>query len=180
MNNDLKFNEIYKQYYGAIYNHIYKHVNDIQVVPELTNDVFVKVAKHLQVFNPEKAKLITWLFNIAKNVLTDHYRYEAKRKALRDAQGIESDNVTNIGGGCFASTDGNVDSKELGVNISKALSELSPNLRAVAELFFIKDFSHKQICECLDIPLGTVKGYINRSRERLQIALKNDYAMMQC
>ena len=59
------------------------------------------------------------------------------------------------------------------------MSELKPKLRSVAELFFIKDLSHKQIAEMLDIPVNSVKVYILRSRERLQIALKNEYAMMQ-
>jgi RNA polymerase sigma-70 factor (ECF subfamily) len=56
-----------------------------------------------------------------------------------------------------------------------ALHRLSPRERAVLLLKCIGELSYQEIHELLDIPLGSVMGYLSRARQRLRLSLA-DYA----
>ena len=51
------------------------------------------------------------------------------------------------------------------------LSALSEDQRRVVELSFYSGFSHGEIAEALDVPLGTVKGRMRLALERLRLAM---------
>jgi RNA polymerase sigma-70 factor (ECF subfamily) len=59
--------------------------------------------------------------------------------------------------------------------VVEALARLAPLERAVLLLRAIGAFSYKEIHELLEIPIGSVIGYLSRARQRLRIALA-DYA----
>jgi len=50
--------------------------------------------------------------------------------------------------------------------------------KRVAQLFLVEEKSHNEVSELLNIPIGTVKGTINRARTKLQEMLQKEYAMI--
>lgn len=175
MEKKIEFSEIYKEYYGGVYNYIFVRIRNIEDSQEMTNDVFLKVHEHLNIFDPEKSKLITWIFNIAKNKLIDYYRKNNNRKTML-VDSIEQ--CTDIQ---YASsedcTDSNVDRNKLKNDVDIAMSGLKGKLKTVAELYFMSGKKYIEIAEILDIPMNSVKVYILRAKEKLQCSLKEHYAM---
>ncbi len=167
--NNLNFNQIYAKYYYPVYNRIYTRIRNVEISQEITNDVFVKVNEHLKVFDPEKSKLITWIFNITDRKIIDNYR--SNSIASKQVDLCDIDIVENISYSEYE-TDSNIDRSETAKEIHRAISKLKGNLKPVAELFFLSDQSHQYIAETLDMPLGTVKGLIFRVREKLQKELQ--------
>jgi len=55
------------------------------------------------------------------------------------------------------------------------MSTLKPKYQRIAELYFLQDKPYNEVAELLEIPLGTVKGMINRVRTMLQAELKPAY-----
>jgi RNA polymerase sigma-70 factor (ECF subfamily) len=64
--------------------------------------------------------------------------------------------------------------EEIGARIDEALSRLSERLRMVFILREIEQMDYKSIADRLQIPLGTVRSRLARSREALQQALGRD------
>jgi len=55
--------------------------------------------------------------------------------------------------------------------VAAALSALPDEYRLVATLYFMQDFSYGEIAEVLDLPVGTIRSRLHRSRRMLQKAL---------
>lgn len=66
--------QIYESYFPPVYNFIRLRVEDRQVAEDLTSDVFVKLAEAVRGRNAPRHSLRGWLFQVARNVLHDHYR----------------------------------------------------------------------------------------------------------
>ncbi len=58
-----------------------------------------------------------------------------------------------------------------GAMVLQALGELDPTYRAPITLFYLKDFSYRQIAEVLEIPQGTVMSRLSRGKAELRRAL---------
>ena len=54
------------------------------------------------------------------------------------------------------------------MDLSRALSMLTEAERAAVVLSYASDFSHAEISQALNLPLGTVKSHVNRGRGKLR------------
>lgn len=173
----MNFNEIYSENKTKVFNFILSRIGNREVSEELANDVFVKVAEFMEVFNPEKSKFQTWLYNIVRNRMIDYYRTAAKKSAKDEIMigdyvndngvetlQIESDYYVD-----------NIESSETMQKINKAFGILNKVEREIAELYILQDKQYKEIADILDVPIGTVKGNLNRARGKMQEYLKNIY-----
>jgi len=174
---DISIDVIYKKYYSQVYFSIFTKVgNKADIAEELTNDVFIKANRHLHEYDVNKAKINTWLINIAKNIVIDYYRMFNDKNAQKLNVG---DFCDSDGKEFFQFTDNSnfdsIENKELSQSIDCALSNLKPKYREVAELYFIDQKKYDEIADILDIPLGSVKGMISRARAMLQSELQAVY-----
>jgi RNA polymerase sigma-70 factor (ECF subfamily) len=64
-----------------------------------------------------------------------------------------------------------LESRELGTAIERAIANLRPEYRACIMLRHVEDKSYEEIAEIVKLPLGTVKTYIHRARHELRVAL---------
>ena len=55
--------KLYTDYYRKVRSFIASRVNSYQDAEDLTSDVFVKVYRKLDTFNPEKANVSTWIYS---------------------------------------------------------------------------------------------------------------------
>ena len=62
-------------------------------------------------------------------------------------------------------------------DLLKLVQELSPQYRMVFNLYAIEGYSHKEICEKLDIKEGTSKSNLSRAREILKEKIKDYYSI---
>jgi len=77
---DLKaFDELYCRYLKPIYGYIYKRVNHREDAEDITQDVFVRVFRHIKNFRGE-ASFATWLYLIAKNEISSFFRKRSQLK----------------------------------------------------------------------------------------------------
>ena len=64
-----------------------------------------------------------------------------------------------------------MEAKELGSSIERAIAQLRPEYRSCIMLRHVEGRSYEEIAATLDLPLGTVKTYIHRARHQLREAL---------
>ena len=143
-------------------------VKDRELAEDLAQEAFVKVYRGLPSFKGHSS-LSTWIFRIAYNVaLTElekaRHRYEAV--PLEEAEsGMESH------GTGARETGGPVEEMERAEMVrllERLIEKLDPQKRSVLTLYYQGGKSYKEICDIMDIPMGTVKTVLFRAKEELR------------
>jgi len=170
--------EIYKKHYAEVFRYISTKVKRIEDAEEIAQDVFIRCNKHLAVYDVSKAKLTTWLYTIANNMIIDNYRKtdENTINVSRFADAESGKEVYQFIGDNEA--DSNVHNGELMTAINHAMSKLKPKQREVAIMYFKDNQQYTEIAKVLEIPLNSVKATIFRIREALQSSLRHEYASL--
>lgn len=178
----LDFNKLYNENNKMVLRYLTSKTKNYADAEELTNDIFLKVFKHLENFDETKSSFTTWLINISKNTLIDYYRLKGgsnKAKAFKNC--INTDNaMTDEIYQVFQIPDKGIKSDSLYDteivinNTSKAINGLKGIAKDIAVEFFYNDLTYDEIQNKLDLPMGTVKGTINRVRIKLQCKLQKE------
>ena len=174
---DSAFRELIRRYERPVFSLIYRMVRDRELAEDLAQDTFIKVLNHIDRYRPE-FKLSSWLFKIANNVAIDHLRrrqldtirIDGSPHALtQDA--IEATSFDVVGQQESALDE--MEARELGGAIERAIATLRPEYRSCIMLRHVEGRSYEEIAATLDLPLGTVKTYIHRARHELRKELEH-------
>jgi RNA polymerase sigma-70 factor (ECF subfamily) len=72
------FENIYRFFFPKILRFTSLNVSDMQLAEEISSEVFVKVYRHLRKLNLNAPAFKAWLYKIARNLIIDFYRKEAR------------------------------------------------------------------------------------------------------
>ena len=171
------FRELVRRYERPVFSLIFRMVRDRETAEDLAQDTFIKVLNHIDRYRPE-FKLSSWLFKIANNVAIDHLRKRHLETVSIDgsphaatAAEAEATSLDLASRGETALEE--MESRELGTSIERAIAGLRPEYRACILLRHVEGRSYEEIAATLDLPLGTVKTYIHRARHELREALEH-------
>ena len=171
------YRELIRRYERPVFSLIYRMVRDREIAEDLAQDSFIKVLNHIDRYRPE-FKLSSWLFKIANNVAIDHLRKRQIDTVSMDgsphaatAAEIEATQIEIAAQQESALEE--MEAKEIGGAIERAISSLRPEYRACIMLRHVEGRSYEEIAATLDLPLGTVKTYIHRARHQLREALED-------
>lgn len=166
------FRELVRRYERPVFSLIFRMVRDSATAEDLAQDTFIKVLNHIDKYRPE-FKLSSWLFKIANNVAIDHLR-RRQIATISMSGSPHAGTPSEVEATSFdiASDDESaldeMESKELGSAIEKAIAKLRPEYRSCILLRHVEGRSYEEIAATLDLPLGTVKTYIHRARHQLR------------
>lgn len=73
------FARLYQQHTHALFNYCLYRVGDPAVAEDLTADTFERAWRARHRYNPRRAQFSTWLFTIARRVVIDWQRRQARR-----------------------------------------------------------------------------------------------------
>ena len=168
------FNKLYSEYYNYVLNYTRSYIsNNPEMVEEIAQDTFIKVADNLHTFDSTRAKISTWIISIAKNTRIDHLR-RVKNEAISHISDYTDDNgneymqVTDT-----SSADDLVENDELREKIENAFSSLKPQYKEVGLMYFVEGYKYEEIAEIMDMNINSVKSNIHRARTLLQAKLDN-------
>ena len=177
---ELAFRELVRRYERPVFSLVFRMVRDRELAEDLSQDAFIKVLNHIDRYSPE-FKFSSWLFKIANNVAIDHLRRRRIDTISMDgspnassASEIEASTI-ELGSDQESALD-EMEAKELGSSIERAIGGLRPEYRSCIMLRHVEGRSYEEIAATLDLPLGTVKTYIHRARHELRKALEHTRA----
>jgi RNA polymerase sigma-70 factor (ECF subfamily) len=81
--NPEKFGPLYRKYYEPIFRYIYKRMDDIETVHDVTSMVFVKALSNLNRYEYRGLPFSSWLFRIAKSELNQSFRDKKGERTVR-------------------------------------------------------------------------------------------------
>lgn len=156
------FNYLYDNYASSLYGVIIKIIgSQDEVVNDLLQETFVKIYSHIDQYDPEKGRLYTWMLNIARNTAIDYAR---SRKFKQRHNNIKLGNLDSTISSENLSNDFPVDH----IGLESVTERLEKKYKSIIDLLYFKGYTHQQVSEILDIPLGTVKTRLRKALELLK------------
>lgn len=172
------FDAIYKKYNRMVFNFLKIRVKDEMVAEELASDVMIKVHKSLHLYDEKIAQFNTWIINIAKNCMIDHFR-----KRTLSTVSLEGVYIDWVNGEETPQTDRLIQLNDSAVNPEEKLIQqetmrrmynkfetLNEQEKTVAALHYFDGLSYEEVSTQLRMPLGTVKARLHRARVKLMEA----------
>jgi RNA polymerase sigma-70 factor (ECF subfamily) len=169
------FAELLGFYRDSIYFMLLKMVNNKSDAEDLTIEAFGKAFKNLDNYTPNFA-FSTWLFKIASNNCIDFLRKKKlqQKYVSIDKAGDEDEYQSTV---TLFSTSPDPEEKLILKQKEKLLQtivkKLNPRYRELIDMRYFQQLSYSEIAEKLNLPIGTVKAQLFRSRELLANTLKN-------
>jgi RNA polymerase sigma-70 factor (ECF subfamily) len=171
------YRELLRRYERPVFSLVFRMVRDRTVAEDLAQDTFIKILNHIDRYRPE-FKFSSWLFKIANNVAIDHLRKRQLDTISMDGS-PHAATAAEIEATRFDLADKTesaleeMEAKELGSAIERAVAQLRPEYRSCILLRHVEGRSYEEIAATLDLPLGTVKTFIHRARHQLRELLSD-------
>lgn len=147
---------LYDHYSAAIYGIILRIVVDEDVADEVLQDAFLKFWNKIDQYDATKGRLFTWMANLTRNLAIDKLR-SREMKQVEKTEPLESFVFDSSG-----STHQTID----GIGLGEVLKSLRKEERFILEMAYFKGYTHSEIAEEYQLPIGTVK-------TRVRMALMN-------
>ncbi len=155
------FNLLVRRWEKTIYNFSLRYLGKKELARDVTQKTFIRVHKSIHKLRDAK-KFSSWIYQIAANLCKD----EIKRLASRDFLSIDLINENNENGHLmpdelieseFNQPDAELNNKQIGTIIQKALQQLPEDQRIVIIMKEYQGLRFREIAETLGEPLNTVK-----------------------
>lgn len=166
------YRELVRRYERPVFSLVLRMVRDRQLAEDLAQETFVKALNAIATYRPEY-KFSSWIFKIANNAAIDHLRRRGVNTLSLDgapnATSQDDIEATALQVGDKSETPlAELESRELGSAIERAIGQLRPEYRSCILLRHVEGLAYEEIAQMLDLPLGTVKTYIHRARHELR------------
>lgn len=142
--------QLYQMYAPALNGIIKRIIKYDEIAEDVLQDTFVKIWKSIGQYDSSKGRLFTWMANVAKHMAIDQIRSKAHLNAIR------TDDIGEISTGLLEHQS-HVNPNMETIGIKQLLGHLKKDQQEIIELIYFKGFTHVQVSEIMNIPLGTIK-----------------------
>lgn len=156
------------------YNLALRGLGDAQEAEDLTQEAFLRAWQALPRFRGQ-ARFATWLYRIVVNMC-----YQRLPKLRREMQALPAEEVLapDLGAGAAGYPLAQQADPARAVQLRETMQYLHEQIEALPETYrmivllrYVLELDYAEIAEVLEIPMGTVKTALHRSRNRLQDSL---------
>ena len=161
------YNSLLQRYDHKIRQIIYFNVSDQANVSDITQEVFLKIVRHLSDFK-EESKFSTWLYRIIQNTIKNYFRALSLR--IDSEAEFAKEQFVALG----ASPEKLIMDAEFGALVEAALAQLSEELRLCYGLHIFEGHTYDAIAQRMHCPIGTVRSRIFRARKMVLGLVGND------
>ncbi len=156
---DITIESIWDSYHNNLLLFIKKRVADHSTAEDILQDVFIKILSNIKSLK-DNSKIKSWLYQITRNTIIDHYRSNRKLQELplslaqreeEREEGKEED--------------------EIGRCMLPMINQLPEKYRDALLLSEIKGLSQKEVATTLNISYPNAKIRVQRGRKMLKASL---------
>ena len=161
------FELVYDRHSGAAFSLAYRMVGRGNVAEDVVQEAFLSIWRSGARYERARGSVRTWVLGIVHHRAIDQLRrasVHSKRRA--SDEGIED----RIESG--ERTDVEVARRDEAQAIRSAMESLPPEQSHVIELAYFGGFTHTEIADILETPVGTVKGRMRLGLEKLRHSLR--------
>ncbi len=170
------FEMLVVKYQRRIERLIGRMVRDVDLVPDIAQETFIRAWRALPKFRGESA-FYTWLYRIAVNTAKKALVDKKRDPVMLESGLVSSDEGEEPSRAENELSDGETPeavlaSKEIAATVNAAIDALSEELRQAIVLREIEGLSYEEIADVMNCPIGTVRSRIFRAREAIATRLR--------
>ena len=166
---ELALGELYDRYSRLVYSVAYNALRSDSLAEEVTQEVFIRVWEKAHTYQAEQGKLATWLASIARNRSIDLIR---RSKARPEGHLVDWAKSVSLDLPDSIDIEKQVEASQAQKRVRDALAHLPEEQRRPLALAYFLGYSHREIAQTLNEPLGTVKTRIRLAMQKLRQLLE--------
>lgn len=152
------WDEFYKDHYSELLGYCMRQCQNRVVAEDLVQETFLKALQNNETLDSlSSGQKRAWLFRTLKNLMCDRYRRAALES--RYAEDFREDSVSMESG--FGRTESEL-----------LLLRLPEQDRAMFYLRYMEDYTAAELAQMFNLPPGTVRSKLSRSRQLLKLWLE--------
>ncbi len=162
-----EFKPLYQRYHEGIFLFIFKRVADESLTADITSQVFLKAMQKLDGYKFKGVPFSAWLYRIASNEISQHYRNTKKNRvvSINDSQLDDLADELSYSDVKHQLQDKMVD----------CLNELKENELQLIELRFFEKLPYREIAEIMGLTESNAKVKTYRITEKLNKIINNKH-----
>lgn len=167
-----QFEQLLKQHGNSIFGFCCHLTENLHTVEDLYQEAILKAFGQIEKIDCEKSDGFMTARNYIIGIAVKLYKNYSRKKSNNSNFFISGDDA--MMNSLRDSTDiaAEAEQKELFKSVRRIVGELPEKLRIVTYMFYYLDMSVNDISAELNIPLGTVKSRLNRSRSQIKKELE--------
>jgi RNA polymerase sigma-70 factor (ECF subfamily) len=150
---------LFERYHKRIFNFLAKMTMDRALAEDLTQNVFLRIIKYKSSYR-EGAKFQSWIYQVARNVFSDHY--QAHKNKFSDFVDVEkiSDHIADSGEA--EETD---DKEKL---LHRSMAKLTAEQRELLVLTRFQQMKYEEVAAIMDTTVANIKVKVHRAIIKLR------------
>jgi len=156
------FAALYDRHGRMAYTLAYRMMGEKQEAEDVVQEAFIKVWRSAGGYRVGRGSVRAWILSIVHNRGIDQLRSHARRGRMQDK--VEASAPTSEPSEAFAETWRNSQRDQ----VREALKTLPQEQLKILELAYFSGYTHVEIAERLDLPLGTVKGRMRLGLQKIR------------
>jgi RNA polymerase sigma-70 factor (ECF subfamily) len=151
--------ELFERYHVKLYNFFLKLTFDTNTSEDLTQNLFYRIIKYRQSFEPGNGTFRSWIYRMARNMHADFCKQEQKANSRRK-------NVEDLEEGPPA--DGEGYTEDHYERLDQALARLQPDQREILVLSRYQGLKYEEISKIKEISVAAIKVQVHRAIKHLR------------
>ncbi|MBC9798615.1 RNA polymerase sigma factor [Sinomicrobium weinanense] len=144
---------LFDRHHVYLYNFLYKMCGDEMLSEDLCQDVFYNIVRYRTSY--KNGKFVSWMFTIARNSLSSHFRQHRAKNAPLDELPLQVEPPEN-------ETSENISQLQL------ALNQLETSDRELLILNRLHEIKYKELSEIVGSTPGAIKTKVSRALKKLR------------
>ena len=150
---------VWEEFNTGLKHFILKRVPDEPSAEDILQDVFLKIHTHIGSLR-ESEKLQGWIYQIARNAITDYYRMHKFTLDLPEVPYVPEDPFDDV-------------VSDLLPYVKELVDSLPPEYREALILTEYEGLTQRELAEKLGISVSGAKSRVQRAREKVRLMLLN-------
>jgi RNA polymerase sigma factor (sigma-70 family) len=154
------FNMLVRTYQQRVYWHVRKMVIDHDDADDVTQEVFIKIHRHLDGFR-EDSQLFTWIYRIATNECLS-FLDKKRRRFFLPIGDLAGELTSKLSSGEHINGD------EIQLRLQKAILKLPDKQRLVFNMKYFEDLTYEEIAQITETSVGALKASYHHAVKKLE------------
>ena len=161
------FAELYRLYVSRVYAFAYRRSGSTQVAEDVTSTTFERALRGMSSFEWRSGGFGSWLFRIAANELTNHYRRQERTSSVKMQRAFGMYVADAVSGGEFDRVE-NLGSADV---IRDAMATLNDRYQQAIALRYLSGLSHDDAAKAMGLSKPVMAVTMHRAMAALRKAI---------
>lgn len=154
---------LYETHVDSIFAYVRYRVPSDVIAEDITSEVFLRMVRSVTRYRDQGVPFRAWLFRIAANLITDHYRQHGKNPTVAIHESYESDDPNPFD---------HVMQEDEHHHLRLAIQSLPAEYQDLLVLRFVEDMPHTEIARIMNKSAMALRAMQYRALKALEEALR--------